>query len=433
MPYVIPILAALVTAIVTLFVCRRIAAAEVARAVAEAEGAARAQHAPQVDALREENARLRAVEATHGARVEELERMQGSLREAFSALSTDALRASNEQFLQLASKELERIREATTQEAATKQKAIDELLAPIRDGLAKYDGKLQEIEQQRIHSFAVLTERLESVARVGDTLRAETANLNKALRSSNMSGAWGEVQLRRVCELAGMLEHCDFRTQHSVDDGDRRLRPDLVVNLPGGKSIVVDAKAPSAAFMEAGAAVDDARRRELLAQHATQVRAHATALSRKAYWEQFERAPEFVVLFLPTEAFFSAALEHDPALIEQSVEQRVLIATPTTLIALLKAVAYGWRQEQLAENAERISQLGRELHERIAKLAEHFEDVGRHLGRAVSAYNASVGSLERRVLVTGRKFEELGAGSSKDIREVTPIELAPHASTQLLA
>lgn len=303
--------------------------------------------------------------------------------------------------------------------------AIDAMLAPVRESLDRYDAAIREMERDRARSFAMLAERMDQVARASEGLRGETATLSRALRSANVRGSWGEVQLRRVCELAGMLEHCDFETQRTVGDDEARLRPDLVVRLPGGRSIVVDAKVPASAFLEATACDDDAARRAHLGQHAAQLRRHVDALARKAYWEQFGDAPEFVVLFLPGEAFLSAALEQDPALLEDAVGRRVIVATPTTLIALLKAVAWGWRQERVAEEAQRVAALGRELHDRLRTATAHVQDVGTHLGRAVAAYNRTVGSLERRVLATARRFDELGVPVGDAIPELVPVELVP--------
>ena len=257
-------------------------------------------------------------------------------------------------------------------------------------------------------------------------LRSETANLVRALGTPRVRGRWGEIQLKRVVEMAGMLDHCDFYEQQSVSTEEGRLRPDLIVRLPGGKNIVVDAKAPLTGYLEANEATDEPTRRSKLQDHARQIRDHMTALSRKSYWDQFQPAPEFVVLFLPGETFFSAALEQDAALIEQGVEQRVILATPTTLITLLKAVAYGWRQENLAANAREISELGKDLYKRIADMSSHIGDVGSKLGKAVESYNKAVGSLETRVLVSARRFRDLdAAGTEQEIDPVLPVEVAP--------
>lgn len=351
-----------------------------------------------------------------------LNHMTDELRESFQALSAEALKSNNQAFLQLANATLQKFQAEAKGDLELRQKAVENLVAPIGDSLKKVDQQIQQLESARSQAYGDLTAQVRSLISTQEKLQSETGNLVKALRAPTVRGRWGEIQLKRVVELAGMLPYCDFVEQETVTTSNGRLRPDLIVRLPGGKNVVVDAKTPLLAYLDAVESNDDELRRRKLADHASQVRSHMTQLSSKGYWEQFESTPEFVVMFLPGETFFSAALEQDPGLIEQGVTLKIIPSSPTTLIALLKAVAYGWNQEKLARNAQEISALGKELYDRLRTLGAHFEKVGKGLDNAVEYYNKAVGSLETRVMVSARKFAELGAPVTDSIAELEPVE-----------
>lgn len=359
---------------------------------------------------------------------------QQQLSNAFKALSSDALRFNNESFLKLARETLASYQEGAKGDLEKRQQAINELLKPVRESLEKFDGKINEIETRREGAYKGLTEQVHMLLQTQSQLRSETSNLVQALRRPIGRGRWGEIQLQRVVEMAGMVEYCHFETQTSADTEQGRLRPDMIIKLPGGKNVVVDAKTPLEAYLLAIEMADDTARRTKMLDHARQIRAHISSLGRKAYWEQFQPSPELVVLFLPAESFFSAALEVDPGLIELGFDQKVLLATPTTLIALLRSAAYGWRQEKLAENAQQISDLGKELYSRLAKMAEHWGKVGKNLKTAVDSYNDATGSLELRVFSSARKLKELKAAPENlQIEQPLVIDSAPRPLPALLA
>ena len=354
-----------------------------------------------------------------------LDHAQQKLSDTFKALASDTLKNSNTAFLELAKTQLEKFHESAKGDLEKRQMAIDELVKPVKESLVKVDTKLQEIEKARLEAYTGLTEQVKSMRETQDLLRSETSNLVQALRRPEVRGRWGEIQLRRVVEMAGMLEHCDFVEQQNINTEEGRLRPDLVVRLPGDRIIVVDAKTPLDAYLSAIEAPDEETRNAKLKEHARQIRNHVQMLGKKKYFEQFDHSPDFVVLFIPGEIFYTAALQQDPELIEAGVGERVLITSPTSLIALLRAVAYGWRQEKLADNAREISDLGRNLYDCLAKLSEHFAKVGERLDQAVKAYNQALASLENRVLPGARKFKELGAASSAgDIDRLEPVDNA---------
>jgi DNA recombination protein RmuC len=402
----------------------RIAEKEGRLGVLEADLAdARLRHVAASEEAARLSERLTAEQRVGQEKLALLEDARSKLADAFKALSADALKASSESFLQLAQESLSRFQEGAKLDLEARGKAITDLAQPIRERLEKFDGKLDEIEKSRIGAYHALSQSVDDLLKVHlPQLHRETAILVRALRQPHTRGRWGETQLRRVVELAGMLEHCDFEEQVTQATDGGRLRPDMIVHLPGSRRVVIDVKVPLDAYLSAVEAESEETRRRLLGQHAAQVRAHVASLSARAYFEQFDPTPEFVVMFVPGEAFFSAALTEDPTLIEHAAEQRVIPASPTTLIALLKAVAYGWRQEALARNAAQVAALGKDLYERISKLAEHWSRLGERLDQAVEAYNDAVGALESRVLPAARRFQELKVvGDSREIEGLGPV------------
>lgn len=356
---------------------------------------------------------LSSERASATERIKALTEAHERVTSEFKALSADALKNNNTAFLELARATLEKFQEGAKGDLAARQQAIDSLVKPLKESLEKVDVKIGALENARKEAYGSLTEQLKGLATAQTSLQSETTKLSRSLRSTSTAGRWGEIQLQRVVELAGMVENVDFIQQEAQGD----VRPDMIIRLPGGKSIAVDAKAPMQAYLEALEAGDETVRIAKFKEHARVVRGHIDALGNKAYWRAIQPAPEFVVLFIPGEAFYSAALRYEPDLFERGTGVGVILASPATLIALLKAAAYGWKQEALSKNADAIRLLGLELHERVAAVADNLDALGQRLNQAVGAYNSTVSAVEGRVLVTGRKLEKLGAGSEKKIPE----------------
>ena len=405
---------------------RSAAVTERAKLLAADLDIARAQLA-ELSALNSQlSASLASERASAAEKISALTDAHERLTNSFKALSADALRSNNQSFLELARETFSKLHQQSSDELGKRQQAIDSMVKPLRESLEKVDTKIGEMEKSRATAYGQLSEQLKSLGTAQTSLQAEAAKLSVALRSTTTAGTWGELQLRRVVEMSGMSSYCDFVEQQSSG----ALRADLVIRLPGGQQIVVDAKAPNDAYREAANASDDAVRSAKLAEHATKVRSHIDALGGKNYWEQFQPSPEFVVLFLPGDQFLSGALQADPSLIDRAIAKKVLLATPATLIALLKAAAYGWRQEDVSKNAQVIADLGRQLYDRIANFADNLDKVGRGLETASKAYNSAVGSFESTLLPGARKFVELGAKGAKELTEPAHSETSPREVTK---
>ncbi|AOS44839.1 DNA recombination protein RmuC [Lacunisphaera limnophila] len=417
------VLTLLVGAALGWFIAQSRAAATAERArLLEADLATTRASLAEISALKSQiESALAGERAAAAEKIAALTDAHERLTTSFKALSADALSKNTDEFLKLARESFGKLHQQSADELGKRQQAIDSLVKPLKESLEKVDAKIGEIEKARASAYGQLSEQLKSLGTAQVSLQAEAAKLTTALRSTTTAGTWGELQLRRVVELSGMSSYCDFTEQQSTGG----FRPDLIVRLPGGQQIVVDAKAPNDAYREAVNASDDTVRTAKLAEHATKVRNHIDALGAKNYWEQFQPSPEFVVLFLPGDQFLSGALQGDPSLIDRAIAKKVLLATPATLIALLKAAAYGWRQEDISKNAQVIADLGRTLYDRIAGFADNLDKVGRGLETASKAYNSAVGSFESTVLPGARKFNELGAKGAKELTEPAPVETTP--------
>jgi DNA recombination protein RmuC len=372
--------------------------------------------------LAQARAAIQTNEALAQEREQALELAALRVRAGFDAAATEALRGNSEVFLQMARQALAQQTQLAERNLTEREKAVEGMLAPVREALQRTHEQIARIEKERAETFGALRTSIESVALGQQALQRETRNLVTALRRPEVRGQWGEMTLRRLAELAGMVEHCDFVEQVHVAGEDGALRPDMIVNMPDGRQLVVDVKTPLDAYLSAVEAPDDQARDAALKRHAQAVTERVRALASKAYWAQFEHSPDFVVLFIPGDQFLAAAVAEVPSLLEDAVRQHVIIATPTSFVALLKAVAYGWRQNALAENAARIQELAEDLYKRLARFGEHMARVGRSLGQSVDAYNSAVGSLERQVLPGARKFTELGLRPEKEIEEIPPVE-----------
>ncbi|MEJ2574260.1 MAG: DNA recombination protein RmuC [Gammaproteobacteria bacterium] len=377
-------------------------------------------------ALKEENATLKATveieRRTAGEKMSIIENARTQLSETFTTLSSQALRNSTEEFLKLAQENLKKFHVQAQGELTQKEKSIENLLNPVKEALTRTDQHLRELEKERKEAYGSLSKHLESMAQTQMRLQGETRNLVQALRRPEVRGQWGEMTLKRLAELAGMVEHCDFYEQETAQGEGGNLRPDMVVRMPDGREIVVDVKTPLDAYLSAVEAADDGKRTEYLEHHARKVRERVRELASRNYWAQFKQSPDFVVMFIPGDQFLSAALDIDRDLVEYALGQKVILATPTSFVALLRAVAYGWRQQSLAENAEKIRDVGEELYQRLSTFTEHLAKLGKNLGSSLDHYNRAVGSFERQVMPGARKFTEMGITPRKELPELDQIE-----------
>lgn len=385
----------------------------------------------QLLGLREEKARLQAQLAAQQAAAQErekaFEQARGQLSDSFNALAGEALKHNSTEFLKLAQENLKAFQVQAQGDLSQREKAVENLIKPIRDAMERSELQMRRMEQERKEAHGALTQHLETMAESHKMLQGETRNLVQALRRPEVRGQWGEMTLKRLAELAGMVEHCDFFEQEQVQGEHGALRPDMVVRMPDGREIIVDAKTPLDAYLTAVEAKNDADRDQALDRHARKVRERVRELSAKSYWQQFKNAPDFVVLFIPGDQFLSAALERDRQLLEDALADKVILATPTSFVALLRAVAYGWRQEALAENAEQIRQVGEEMYGRLATFADHLGKLGRSLDSSVGHYNKAVASFDTRILPGARKFAEMGISHKKAVPEPEPLERSARA------